>query len=370
MANVASTPDTVDLTERQHNFSAGPAALPLEVIEEVEAELPVYDETGASVMEISHRSDAYEEIYHSARERLRDLLGMGDEWNVLFVQGGASMQFHQVPLNFLREDETADYLNTGRWSVKAMREARPVGTVNEAASSEEAGFSYIPDPKTWQLSSDARYLHFTSNNTVNGTQFHFTPQSEAPLVADASSDFLSRPIDLDEYGLVYAGAQKNIGPAGVTVVLVRDDFLAQRKDDLPTMLDYETHVGRPFNTPPVFAVYVVEKVLAWLQDQGGVEAIAEKNRRKAGRLYEAIDSSDFYRGAAREDSRSLMNVTFRVRDEDLEDRFVTEAEEAGLLTLKGHRSVGGMRASIYNACPEEAVDTLIAFMEEFERTRG
>lgn len=358
------------MSERQFNFAAGPATLPEDVLLEVREDLPVYDNVGASVLEISHRSDAYEEILGSAKERLSSLLGLSDDWNILFLQGGASMQFYQVPLNFLRKDQTADYLTTGRWSVKAIREARPLGNAREAASSEPEGFNYIPDPSSWELDSDAAYLHFTSNNTVNGTQFHFTPEADVPLVTDASSDFLSRPLELDKYGLIYAGAQKNIGPAGVTVVLVHDEFLAQQKESLPTMLDYTTHIGRPFNTPPVFAVYTVEKVLKWLQNRGGVEAMAERNEAKASNLYNAIDSSDFYRGTAREDSRSLMNVTYRLPSEELEERFVAEAAEEGLMTLKGHRSVGGIRASIYNACPPEAVDALVSFMEEFERTHG
>lgn len=358
----------VDLSERQYNFSAGPAALPEEVLLEVREELPVYDETGASVMEISHRSDTYEALAASANDRLRKLLGLTDNWNILFLQGGASLQFYQVPLNFLRAEETADYLITGRWSVKAIREARPLGNAREVASSEDENFSYIPDRSTWDLDSDAVYLHYTSNETVNGIQLQETPDVDVPLVTDASSDFLSRPIALDKHGLIYAGAQKNIGPAGVTVVLVRDDFLEQRKDGLPTMLDYETHVGRPFNTPPVFAVYVVEKVLKWLQEKGGLESMARRNEDKASKLYDVIDASDFYRGTARKDSRSTMNVTFRLPSEDLEDSFVAEAAEHGLLTLKGHRSVGGIRASIYNACPPEAVDALVSFMEEFERT--
>lgn len=358
----------VDLSKRQYNFSAGPAALPEEVLHEVREDLPVYDETGASVMEISHRSDAYEELAGTAKERLRNLLGLTDNWNILFLQGGASLQFYQVPLNFLRSDETADYLITGRWSVKAIREARPLGNAREVASSEDENFSYIPDRATWDLDPNAQYLHYTSNETVNGIQVQETPDVDVPLVTDASSDFLSRPIDLDAHGLIYAGAQKNIGPAGVTVVLVADDFLEQRKDDLPTMLDYGTHVGRPFNTPPVFAVYVVEKVLKWLENKGGLESVAERNEKKAAKLYNVIDASDFYRGTARKDSRSTMNVTFRLPSEDLENRFVSEAAEYGLLTLKGHRSVGGIRASIYNACPPKAVNALVEFMHEFERS--
>ena len=355
---------------RLYNFSAGPATLPEEVLLEVRDELPVYDDVGASVMEISHRSEAYDEIEESARGLIKDLLGLSDDWHVLFLQGGASMQFHQVPLNFLPDDGSADYLITGRWSVKAIREANFLGTAREAASSKDEGFSYIPDSSEWELDPEASYLHFTSNNTVAGTQFQETPQADVPLVTDASSDFLSRPIDAEKYGLIYAGAQKNIGPAGVTVVLVKDSFLEQRNQPLPTMLDYGTHAAKRFNTPPAFAIYVVEKVLRWLDDLGGVEAIEKANEEKAGLLYDRIDKNDFYRGAVRPDSRSRMNVTFRLADEDLEPTFIEEAEQEGLMTLKGHRTVGGMRASIYNACPMEAVEALVSFMDEFEQKHG
>lgn len=355
---------------RRYNFSAGPAVLPESVLLEVKEELPAYEDAGASILEISHRSKAYDEVEEGARARLKKLLGAGDDWHVLFLQGGASMQFHQVPLNFLREGESADYLDTGRWSAKAIREAEMIGGVNVAASSSDDNYRFIPDPSKWNLNPEASYLHFTSNNTVAGTQFQSTPDAEAPLVCDASSDFLSRPIELDRYGLIYAGAQKNIGPAGATVVLVHDDFLESRKDELPTMLDYGTHAAKRFNTPPVYAVYVIDKVLKWLEELGGIEAIQEKNEHKAGLLYGAIDGTDFYRGAVRKDSRSLMNVTYRLPSEDLEARFIKEAAEEGLMSLKGHRSVGGIRASIYNACPTEAVERLVDFMQEFEREHG
>lgn len=357
-------------SRRQHNFSAGPAALPEEVLLEVKNELPVYDEVGASVMEISHRSAAYTEIEADAKNRTKRLLGLGDDWHVLFLQGGASMQFYQVPLNFLKEGASADYLVTGRWAIKALQEAQNVGTARTAASSEDRNFSYIPEPSTWELDPEATYLHFTSNNTVAGTQFQTEPDADVPLVCDASSDFLSRPIDADRYGLIYAGAQKNVGPAGVTVVLVRDDFLGMRKESLPTMLDYGTHTAKLFNTPPVFAVYVVGKVLRWLEDLGGLSAIQEINERKSAKLYDRIDRTDFYRGAVASEARSRMNVTFRLPSEDLEKSFIDEAKQIGLLALKGHRSVGGIRASIYNACPETAVDALIAFMDDFESAHG
>ncbi len=355
---------------RRFNFSAGPGALPEAVLNEVKNEIPVYEGIGSSVMEISHRSKTYTEIASSARTRLRKLLGLGREWHILFLTGGASTQFYQVPLNFLPADRSADYLVTGTWSVKAVKEARMIGGVNEAASSKDQNFSYIPSVDSWQLDPKAAYLHYTSNNTVSGTQFHAEPDVSVPLVCDASSDFLSRHLSLERYGLIYAGAQKNIGPAGVTVVLVKDEFLAQRKSDLPTIMDYGTHAEKLFNTPPVFAVYMIEKMLRWLEGKGGIEGIAQINEEKASRLYGRIDANDFYSGTAATDARSIMNVTFRLPSEELEAAFVEEAAAAGLLALKGHRSVGGIRASIYNACPLAAVDALIAFMDDFERKNG
>lgn len=360
----------VDRTQRCYNFCAGPAVLPEAALLEARDELPVYDHVGASAMEISHRSAAYDKIETAARRRIKKLLELGDDWHVLFLQGGASMQFHQVPLNFLREDESADYIMTGRWSVKAIKEARLIGNAREAASSEESNFTYIPDRDTWDLDPDAAYVHVTTNNTVHGTQFQSDPVLDVPVVTDASSEFLSRPMNLEGYGLIYAGAQKNCGPAGVTIVLVRESFLEQRKQPLPTMLDYGTHAERRFNTPPTYPIYMVEKVLRWLDDLGGVEAIHTINQRKAQKLYDRIDETDFYVGTVEPESRSTMNATFRLADQDLEPTFIKKAEEQGLMALEGHRSVGGIRASMYNALPEEAVDTLVDFMDEFERQHG
>ncbi len=355
---------------RLYNFSAGPGTLPEDVLLEVRNELPLYGDVGSSVMEISHRSPAYSAIEASARALLRRLLGLSEDWHILFLGGGASLQFHQVPVNFLPKDGSADYLVTGTWGKKAFKEAAFLGNARKAASSEDENFTYIPDPATWDLDPNAAYLHFTSNNTVYGTQFHYEPDVAAPLICDASSDFLSRPIDLDRYGLIYAGAQKNIGPAGVTVILVKDSFLQQRNQPLPTMLDYGTHAAKRFNTPPVFAIYMVDKVLQWLDRLGGIDGIMRINDDKAARLYGRIDRTDFYRGTARLDSRSKMNVTFRLPTEDLEKQFIAEAKAHGLLALKGHRSVGGIRASIYNACPPEAVEALVAFMDAFEQKNG
>ncbi len=356
--------------QRLHNFSAGPGTLPLAVMQELRDELPVYRQAGASVMEISHRSPEYTEIAAQARTHMRTLLGLDDAWHILFLQGGASMQFHQVPLNFLPMDGSADYVNTGTWSKKAIKEAQLIGGVNVVASSADRNFNYIPSPSTWSCSEDAAYLHYTSNNTIFGTQFHEEPEANVPLVCDASSDFLSRPLELARYGLIYAGAQKNIGPAGTTVVLIHDDFLATRKAELPTLLDYGTHTAKLFHTPPVFAVYIVEKVLRWLLGQGGIAGIQDVNMRKATLLYERIDRTDFYQGTVMPDARSLMNVTFRLNNTDLEATFIEEAAQAGLVALKGHRSVGGMRASIYNACPLASVQALVAFMDDFEARMG
>lgn len=355
---------------RQHNFSAGPGTLPLDVMLEVRDELPVYPGVGASIMEISHRSAAYDAIHQRAQARMRSLLGVGEEWHVLFLQGGASMQFYQTALNFLPAGGSADYLNTGAWSKKAIKEAKRIGKVNVAASSEDQNFSYIPDPQAWNLDPNAAYLHYTSNNTIFGTEFHATPKASVPLVCDASSDFLSRSIDMQAHGLIYAGAQKNIGPAGVTAVMIHDDFLQRRNSDLPTMLDYGTHVGEMFNTPPVFAVYIVDKVLGWLEGLGGLTAIDAINERKAQKLYERIDRTEFYRGTADVASRSRMNVCFRLPSEELESKFVSEAKGQGMSGLKGHRSVGGIRASIYNACPEASVEALVQFMDDFEARNG
>ena len=351
-----------------HNFSAGPGTLPLEVIQEAKQELPIFGSCGASVMEISHRSPEYVAIEQSARAILRRLLDVGEDWHILFLQGGASMQFHQVPLNFLPANGSADYVVTGTWAKKALAEAQRLGRARAAASSEDQKFSCLPAPI--EADANAAYLHFTSNNTVYGTQWRAEPDVPVSLVCDASSDFLGRPFDMDRYGLIYAGAQKNLGPAGVTLVLVHDDFLGRRNAALPTMLDYGTHAAKCFNTPPVFAVYMVEKILHWVERQGGVAAIEALNTAKAAMLYEVIDATGFYRGTVVPEARSHMNVTFRLPTPDLEARFIAEAADEGMVALRGHRSVGGMRASIYNACPKEAVHALVAFMQHFEALHG
>jgi phosphoserine aminotransferase len=356
---------------RIHNFSAGPAVLPLEVLEKAKQELTDYRGCGMSIMEVSHRGPEYIAVDASARERLMRLLGLGDDHEVMFLQGGASTQFLMVPYNFLSADQTADYINTGTWSSKAIKEAKSFGNVHIAYSSESEQFTRVPKQDEIQWSEAPVYAHFTSNNTIFGTEFASEPASNVPLVCDASSNFLSKPLDVDRYGLIYAGAQKNLGPAGVTVVIAKKDFLAKEKQKgIPTIMKYSTHVGEMFNTPPVFAVYMVDLVLEWIEQKGGLAAMEKINIEKATILYKEIDRDGFYRGTATIDSRSRMNVTFRIANEELEKLFIKESEAAGLSGLKGHRSVGGMRASIYNACPLSSVQALVDFMSEFRRTKG
>ncbi len=355
---------------RIHNFSAGPAALPESVLVDARNELMEYKDAGASVMEISHRSTQYTALAESAKGLMKSLLGLGDDWHVLFLQGGASQQFFQVPLNFLGDGHSADYVNTGVWSKKAIAECKLIGNCNVAASSAESGFDFIPAQDSWSVDENAVYTHFTSNNTIHGTEYHWTPDVPSPLVCDASSNFLSKPIDRDKYGLIYAGAQKNIGPAGSTVVLIRDGFLKEKKSGLPTLMDYGTHTAKLFHTPPVFVVYIIEKVLRWLDDLGGLAAMQKLNEKKSAILYSRIDKNEFYHGTARKQDRSHMNVTFRLQNEALEAEFIAQALTQGLSGLKGHRSVGGIRASIYNACPEESVTALVDFMDSFEAAQG
>ncbi len=358
---------------RIYNFNAGPAALPLEVLEEIKDSFLNFDGSGMSIAEISHRSGWFSNVINDAIARTRRLLNLDDEFHVLFIQGGASMQFCMIPMNLLREGDTADYVNTGTWSAKAIREAEIQGkTIDVVASSEDKNFSYIP--KNISFNSNAAYAHITSNNTIKGTQWASYPEIDGvPLIVDMSSDIMCRPFDIDQFGLVYAGAQKNIGPAGVCMVIIRDDMLKRVPDTLPSMLNYTTYASKNsmFNTPPCFAIYTVQLVMKWLEETiGGLEKMAEINLNKAKILYETIDSSDFYKGTAQPDSRSLMNVTFRLPDEELEKRFVEQAMENGFGGLKGHRSVGGCRASIYNATPVTAIEALTDFMKNFEQKKG
>lgn len=358
------------MSERLWNFSAGPAALPLPVLERAQADLVALPGAGASVLEISHRSTAFDAVIGEAEANLRDLLGVPETHRVLFLQGGASLQFSMAPMNLLG-GATAEYVVGGSWATKAFAEARKVGAARVVWDGADTSFTTVPDLGALDLDPAAAYLHVTSNETIQGVELPpgFEPPSGAPLVCDASSDFLSRPIPMERYGLLYAGAQKNAGPAGLTLALLREDLLERIPEGLPTMLDYRTHVehGSLYNTPPAFAVYLFMLVTRWLRDEvGGLEEMHRHNREKAALLYDAIDASDgFYRGHAAPEARSLMNVTWRLPSEDLERAFVAEAEAHGLLELKGHRSVGGIRASIYNAMPLEGVHALRAFMDDF-----
>jgi phosphoserine aminotransferase len=357
---------------RKYNFCAGPAALPETVLERARDELLDWHGAGLSIMEMSHRSAEVVGVAEKAEADLRELLGITDDYAVLFLQGGASTQFAAVPLNLLAEGETADYVNTGQWSKKAIAEARRFGTVNVAATSEASNFSAIPPQQSWALTAGAAYLHYTPNETIGGVEYFWVPRADAPLVVDMSSTILSRPIEVSDYGVIYAGAQKNIGPAGLTLVIVRRDLLGRARDACPAMLNWQTAADNDsmYNTPPTFALYLAGLVFEWLKAQGGLAAMEAVNRRKAEKLYAAIDGSGFYANPVELPSRSLMNVPFTLADDALDKTFLAEADAAGLLNLKGHRSVGGMRASIYNAVGEDAVDALIAFMQDFEQRHG
>lgn len=360
-------------TKRIYNFSAGPAVLPVPVLEEAQAELLALPGVGMSVLEISHRSKTFEGILNKAIEDLRALLDIPSNYQVLFLQGGASLQFSMVPMNLMKPNGKADYIISGAWSQKAMKEAKRVGKANVAASTESENFTRVPTQAELVLDPEADYVHFTSNNTIFGTQWKEEPVvGDVPLICDASSDILCRPLDMKKYGMIYAGAQKNIGPSGVTLVIMRDDLLARCDSSLHTMLNYSIHAKNNslYNTPPSFSIYIVGLVTKYLRAQGGLQAMHEHNLAKAKVLYDAIDATGFYRGTAQVDSRSLMNVTFRLPSEDLEKKFIAEATAAGFDGLKGHRDVGGCRASIYNAFPREGVDALVAFMREFEKNNG
>lgn len=358
---------------RIYNFNPGPAVLPLEVLEEVRDNFMNFNGSGMSITEISHRSKLFEAVLDDSISRTRRLLNLGPEYHVIFVQGGASLQFCMIPMNLLGEDRTADYINTGVWATKAIQEARNIGkNVNVAATSEDRNFCYIP--KQYNLSEDAEYVYITTNNTIKGTQWHNFPDTgRVPIVADMCSDMLSRPVPMEKFGLIYAGAQKNIGPAGVTMVIIRDDLLKLVDEKLPAMLKYTSYVknNSMHNTPPCFGIYMVGLTLKWLEEKiGGLEKMDAINREKAEIIYDFIDSDIFYQGTADIDSRSLMNVTFRMPSEELEKDFVKKALENGFGGLGGHKSVGGCRASIYNAMPKKGVEELVKFMKEFQRTRG
>ncbi|MFC4386266.1 3-phosphoserine/phosphohydroxythreonine transaminase [Gracilibacillus marinus] len=356
--------------KRVYNFSAGPSMLPLAVLEKAQAELPDYRNSGMSVMELSHRSGLFTEIIEEAEQLLREIMNIPENYKVLFVQGGASQQFAMVPLNIMKNGK-ADYVNTGSWSKKAMKEAKKYGQVNVIASSEDENFTFIPKIDQSMIDKEADYVHITTNNTIEGTSFREIPDTgSVPLVADMSSNILSEDIDVSKFGIIYAGAQKNIGPAGLTVVIIREDLIGNAKDICPTMLDYKTHSdsGSLYNTPPTYGIYMAKLVFEWIKELGGIKAIQKQNEEKAALLYDFIDQSDFYSSPVREDSRSIMNIPFTIPGYDLDAQFVKEAKEKGLETLKGHRSVGGMRASIYNAMPVDGVKALVQFMKEFEES--
>ena len=355
---------------RVYNFSAGPAVLPEEVLREAAEEMLDYNGTGMSVMEMSHRSKAFQEIIDTAEADLRDLMGIPDDYAVLFLQGGASQQFAMIPMNLMK-NRVADYIVTGQWAKKAYQEAQIYGKANKIASSEDETFSYIPDCSDLPISEDADYVYICENNTIYGTKFKTLPDTKGkPLVADVSSCFLSEPVDVAKYGLIYGGVQKNIGPAGVVIVIVREDLVTEEVlPGTPTMLRYKTHVDNNslYNTPPAYGIYICGKVFKWLKGKGGLEAMKAYNEKKAGILYDFLDGSSLFHGTVRREDRSLMNVPFVTGNQELDAKFVKEAKEAGFENLKGHRSVGGMRASIYNAMPMEGVEKLAAFMKDFEK---
>ena len=358
------------MSERIFNFSAGPAVLPVPVLEEVRRDILSLPGVGMSILEISHRSKTFDAFHSEAEHGLRELMGISDDYAVLFLQGGASLQFSMIPMNLMPECVTADYLITGSWGKKALKEAKKQGAVNVAVNMADSGFKRIPAVDELKLDPNAAYVHFTSNETIEGVEWKNEPEvGDRPLICDASSDILSRPIDVSKYGVIYAGAQKNMGPSGVTLVIIRKDLLKRIPDGMHTMLDYRTHVENNslYNTPNTFGIYIIALVSRWLKEKGGLSGMEAENEAKAKLIYDKIDATDFYRGHADFDSRSMMNVTFRLPTEELEKKFAAEATAKGLDGLKGHRSVGGIRASIYNAFPKEGVTALVEFMNEFEK---
>lgn len=357
------------MKERIFNFSPGPAMLPYEVLQQASADIVNFDNSGIGICEISHRSKEFMSVAEEAEELLRELLNIPNNYKVLFLQGGASSQFFMIPMNLLGPGKKATYLNTGTWSKKSIKEAKLFGEIDVAYSSEEDKFNCVPKQGEYAVSDDSEYLYFVSNNTIYGTQFSTMPVSEKMLVSDMSSDILSRPFDVSKFGIIFAGAQKNMGPSGVTTVIIREDLLDRSPDNIPTMLQYRTHAekGSMFNTPPTFPIYIVGKVLKWLKANGGIVEMEKRNREKAEQVYAAIDSTEYYRGHALVGSRSMMNIAFNLPSPELEAKFIAEAADLGLNGLKGHRSIGGCRASIYNAFPMEGITRLVDFMQEFEK---
>jgi phosphoserine aminotransferase len=357
------------MADRIYNFSPGPAVLPLEVLEQAAIDIVNFQNTGIGIAEISHRSKEFIKVAENTDNLLRELFGIPNNYKVLFLQGGASSQFFMIPMNLLAAGKKASYLNTGAWSKKAIKEAKLFGEVEIPYSSEEQKFNRVPVNGEYTIAKDSEYVYFVSNNTIYGTQFKEFPKTDKMLISDMSSDILSRKVDVSKFGLIFAGAQKNLGPAGVTIVIIREDLLDKSPANIPTMLKYKTHAEKDsmFNTPPCFAIYIVGEVLKWLKKNGGVAAMEEVNKEKAALLYAAIDESSYYRGHAEPASRSLMNVSFNLATPELEAKFISEATKAGLNGLKGHRSIGGCRASIYNAFPREGVVKLVNFMKDFKK---
>lgn len=362
------------MNKRAFNFNAGPAALPLEVLERAQAELVDYKGTGMSIMEMSHRGAVYESVHNEAQERLLSLLGNPKGYKVLFLQGGASTQFAMIPMNFLSAGVTGSYVNTGSWAKKAISEAKIIGETHIAASGESSKFMKLPNLSEIEIAENAAYLHMTSNETIEGTQFKDFPDTgNTPLIVDMSSDILSRPLDMNKFDMIYAGAQKNLGPSGVTVVIAKEEMLTDSPKTIPSMLRYDTFLGNNslYNTPPSFGIYLMNEVLKWIEEQGGLVQVEKANEKKAGSIYQVIDESQgFYRGCVDAEDRSRMNVTFRLADEALEKEFIKQSEKEGFIGIKGHRSVGGLRASIYNAVPYESVKALTDFMKEFQKING
>lgn len=360
-------------SQRIFNFSAGPGVLPEPVLLEAQRDMFCYPGAGMSVMEMSHRSKAFDTIHKSAEAGLRDLLSIPDNYRVLFLQGGASLQFSMIPMNFLPAGASADYIVTGSWGKKAVKEAKRCASVNIAATTADSGFSYAPMQEDLNLDANAAYVHYTDNETIEGVEFNYVPDTgNVPLINDASSNILSKPLPVEKFGMIYAGAQKNMGPSGVTVVIIRDDLVQRQPENQHTMLDYRVQVDNDslYNTPNTWGIYIIDLVCKWLKSNGGLTGMQAANQTKAKLLYDAIDATEFYRGHAAVDSRSVMNVTFRLPSEELEKKFATEATAQGLDGLKGHRSVGGIRASIYNAFPRAGVEALVSFMKDFERSNG
>lgn len=360
--------------KRAYNFNAGPAALPLQVLQQAERDLVDFRNEGLSIMEMSHRSKTYEEVHQEAIDLVRELLNVPDHYDILLMQGGASLQFSMVPMNFLEEGRPGNYVLTGSWSEKALKEAKMLGETRIGASTKDGNFQRIPAVDEVEVDEQDAYVHITSNNTIFGTQWQQFPDTgDVPLIADMSSDILCKPIDVSKFALIYAGAQKNLGPSGVTLVIIRSDLVEKGKENIPTLLQYRTHAksNSLYHTPPTFGIYMLGLVMKWIKEQGGADQIYEINKQKAALIYDTIDQSGgFYRGHALPDSRSIMNVTFRLADEELEKLFLQKAKEEGFIGLNGHRSVGGCRASIYNAVPMESCHALQQFMQEFQKQHG